>query len=173
MNNFNPNNINREKILERKYFHQLPRKTQRELMAYWRENFPTSVIRERMGYNSGTAFYNLLKRLKLPTNVQRIRVDDFDYTEDTPVIQDENPINTINSVMGKNLENESNFEVRVSIFGEVNVSIHDLPNLVLEAHEKGFELEIKEVIEEVNQPLFRGWFYFYICYNSFRKKIRK
>ena len=27
MNNFNPNNIDREKILERKYFHQLPRKT--------------------------------------------------------------------------------------------------------------------------------------------------
>ena len=121
----------------------------------------------------GTAFYNLLKRLKLPTNVQRIRVDDFDYTEDVPVIQDENPINDINSVMEKNLENESNFEVRVSIFGEVNVSIHDLPNLVLEAHEKGFELEIKEVIEEVNQPLLRGWFYFYMCYNKFRKKIRK
>ena len=65
--NFNPNN---RKNFERKVFHQLP---QRELMAYWRENFPTSVIRERMGYNSGTAFYNLLKRLKLPTNVQRVR----------------------------------------------------------------------------------------------------
>ena len=81
MNNFNPNNINREKILERKYFHQLPRKTQRELMEYWRENFPTSVIREKMGYNSGTAFYNLLKRLKLPTNVQRVRIED-DFLED-------------------------------------------------------------------------------------------
>ena len=169
MNNFNPNNIDREKILERKYFHQLPRKTQRELMAYWRENYPTGTIRERMGL-SGTAFYNLLKRLKLPTNVQRVRIEDNFLEDDLPVIQDENPINTINSVMGKNLENESNFEVRVSIFGEVNVSIHDLPNLVLEAHEKGFELEIKEVIEEVNQPLFRGWFYFYICYNSFREK---
>jgi hypothetical protein len=34
-------------------------------------------------------------------------------------------------------------------------------------------LEIKEIVEEINQPLFRGWFYFYICYNSFREKIRK
>ena len=123
MNNFNPNNIDREKILERKYFHQLPRKTQRELMAYWRENFPTSVIREKMGYNSGTAFYNLLKRLKLPTNVQRVRVDDFDYTEDVPVIQDENPINTINSVMGKNLENERLIDDVVVI----NYSMFDIP----------------------------------------------
>jgi hypothetical protein len=155
MNNFNPNNIDREKILERKYFHQLPRKTQRELMAYWRENYPTGTIRERMGL-SGTAFYNLLKRLKLPTNVQRVRIEDDFLEDDLPVIQDENPINTINLAMGKNLENESNIEVRVSIFGEVNVSIHDLPNLVLEAHEKGFELEIKEIVEEINQPLFRG-----------------
>jgi hypothetical protein len=105
---------------------------------------------------SGTAFYNLLKRLKLPTNVQRVRIEDDFLEDDLPVIQDENPINTINLAMGKNLENESNIEVKVSIFGEVNVSIHDLPNLVLEAHEKGFELEIKEVIEEINQPLFRG-----------------
>ena len=153
MNNINGITVDKDTILERKYFHQLPRKTQKELMAYWRETFPTSVIREKMGYASGTAFYNLLKRLKLPTNVARIRVDDDLLEDDLPVIQDEN---TTNSVMGKNLENESNFEVRVSIFGEVNVSIHDLPNLVLEAHEKGFELEIKEVIEEVNQPLFRG-----------------
>ena len=151
MNNINT--LDREKILERKDFHKLPRKTQRELMAYWRENFPTSVIRERMGYASGTAFYNLLKRLKLPTNVQRVRVDDDYFQNDVPVIIDD----TTNSVMGKNLENESNVEVRVSLFGEVNVNIHDLPKLVMEAHEKGFELEIKEIVEEINQPLyFRG-----------------
>lgn len=155
MNN-NINTLDREKILERKDFHKLPRKTQRELMEYWRENFPTSVIRERMGYASGTAFYNLLKRLKLPTNVARVRVDDDYLEDDLPVIQDENSINNINSVIEKNLENESNIEVKVTLFGEVNVSIHDLPNLVLEAHEKGFELEIKEIVEEVNQPLKRG-----------------
>lgn len=143
------NNITVDKniILERKHFHQLPRKTQRELMEYWRETFPTSVIRERMGYASGTAFYNLLKRLKLPTNVARVRVDDDYLQDDLPIIQDENPTN---SVMGKNLENESNIEVRVSLVGEVN--IHDLPELVVKAHENGFELEIKEIIEEINQP---------------------
>ena len=111
MNNFNPNNIDREKILERKYFHQLPRKTQRELMAYWRETFPTSVIRERMGYASGTAFYNLLKRLKLPTNVQRVRIEDDFLEDDVPVIQDENPINTINSVSYTHLTLPTNVNV--------------------------------------------------------------
>ena len=64
MNNINGITVDKDTILERKYFHQLPRKTQKELMAYWRETFPTSVIREKMGYASGTAFYNLLKRLK-------------------------------------------------------------------------------------------------------------
>ena len=153
-NNFDINNIDRNVILERKYFHRLPRKTQRDLMAYWRENFPTSTIREKMGYNSATAFYNLLKRLKLPTNVQRVRIEDDFLEDDLPVIQDENDIN---QTLEKNLESESNIEVRVTLFGEVSVNIHDLPNLVVEAHEKGFELEIKEIVEEVNQPLyFRG-----------------
>ena len=148
MNNINGITVDKDTILERKYFHQLPRKTQRELMEYWRETFPTSVIREKMGYaKSGTAFYNLLKRLKLPTNVQRIRIDDDFLEDDMPIIQDENPIN---SVMEKNLENESNIEVRVSLVGEVN--IHDLPELVVKAHENGFELEIKEIVEEINQP---------------------
>ena len=61
---FNPNYI-----LERSEFFSLPRNIQRELMLYWRDNYSAKKIRKHMGYENGTAFYNLLKRLEVPTNL--------------------------------------------------------------------------------------------------------
>lgn len=147
MNNIN--SLNKDNILERKEFHRLPRKIQRELMEYWRETYPTNMIKERMGYASATAFYNLLKRLKLPTNVARIRIEDDYETEETET----RPDTDISSIIEKIYKNDAtDIKIKVSLEGEINLK--DLPDLVLQTHEKGFELKIQETFEEVTQPLF-------------------
>ena len=61
--------IDRDKIMNRKQFYKLGRADQRALMAHWRIIFTTEQIKKELGIST-TAFYALLKRLDLPTNLK-------------------------------------------------------------------------------------------------------
>ena len=47
-NNYN----NPQEILTREEFESLTREKQRELMQYWRENYPSKKIRKKLGYHN-------------------------------------------------------------------------------------------------------------------------
>ena len=61
--------IDRDKIMNRKQFYKLGRADQRSLMAHWRIAYSTEEIKKELGIST-TAFYALLKRLDLPTNLK-------------------------------------------------------------------------------------------------------
>lgn len=60
--------INRDKIMPKDQFYKLGYTDRRALMSHWRLIHSTAEIRKAMGL-SNTAFYALLKRLDLPTNM--------------------------------------------------------------------------------------------------------
>ena len=64
--------IDRDKVMDRREFYRLPRSDQRSLMATWRLTKSTEQIKKEMNLST-TAFYSLLKRLDLPTNLKAHR----------------------------------------------------------------------------------------------------
>lgn len=64
--------IDRDKIMHKDDFYKLPKADRRALMSHWRIIFTTEQIKKEMGIST-TAFYALLKRLELPTNLQEWR----------------------------------------------------------------------------------------------------
>ena len=66
------NMINKDKVMHRDEFYRLNYDDRRELLQHWRTLYPTSEIKRQMGI-SNTAFYSLLKRLDLPSNLGAYR----------------------------------------------------------------------------------------------------
>ena len=66
------NMINKDKVMHRDEFYKLNYNDRRELLQHWRTLYPTSEIKRQMGI-SNTAFYSLLKRLDLPSNLGAYR----------------------------------------------------------------------------------------------------
>ena len=64
--------INKDKVMHRDEFYKLNYSDRRELLQHWRTLYPTSEIKRQMGI-SNTAFYSLLKRLDLPSNLGAYR----------------------------------------------------------------------------------------------------
>ncbi len=64
--------INKDKVMHRDEFYKLNYDDRRELLQHWRTLYPTSEIKRQMGI-SNTAFYSLLKRLDLPSNLGAYR----------------------------------------------------------------------------------------------------
>lgn len=126
---------NQNNILEnltREEFLNLPKEQQRDLMAYWRENYPAKTIRQTLGYHNSTSFYNLLKRLDLPTNLSR--TDEEEVSNDKQVVQSTQ----------KKLKNEpKSFEMHVSLVGDIDVN--DLPRLLILAKENNLEVKIENI----------------------------
>lgn len=129
----NMNNQNNTlEILTREEFLSLPKEQQRDLMAYWRENYPAKKIRLVLGYHNSTSFYNLLKRLDLPTNLSK--TDEEEVSNDKQVVEN----------IQKKLKNEpKSFEIHVSLIGDVDVD--DLPHLLMLAKENKLEVKIENI----------------------------
>ena len=120
--------IDRDKIMNRKQFYKLGRADQRALMAHWRIIFTTEQIKKELGIST-TAFYALLKRLDLPTNLKAYK--------------DSQPSLLTHSKMNSNPPTSPSkaFEVEIEVVGRVD--INELPNVLEFAKEHHLELTLK------------------------------
>ena len=124
--------IDRDKIMNRKQFYKLGRADQRALMAHWRIVYSTEEIKKELGIST-TAFYALLKRLDLPTNLKA-------YKDSQPSLLSED---ITHSKMNSNPPTSSSktFEVEVGVTGRVDVN--KLPSVLEFAKEHHLELTLK------------------------------
>lgn len=123
--------IDRDKIMNRKQFYKLGRADQRALMAHWRIIFTTEQIKKELGIST-TAFYALLKRLDLPTNLKA-------YKDSQPSLLGEDITHTkMNSNPPTSPSNE--IKVEVSVIGRVD--INELPSVLEFAKEHHLELTL-------------------------------
>ena len=124
--------IDRDKIMNRKQFYKLGRADQRALMAHWRIIFTTEQIKKELGIST-TAFYALLKRLDLPTNLKA-------YKDSQPSLLGEDIMHPkMNSNPPTSPSNE--IKVEVSVIGRVDVN--ELPSVLEFAKEHHLELTLK------------------------------
>lgn len=124
--------IDRDKIMNRKQFYKLGRADQRALMAHWRIIFTTEQIKKELGIST-TAFYALLKRLDLPTNLKA-------YKDSQPSLLGEDIMHPkMNSNPPTSPSNE--IKVEVSVIGRVD--INELPSVLEFAKEHHLELTLK------------------------------
>ena len=124
--------IDRDKIMNRKQFYKLGRADQRALMAHWRIIFTTEQIKKELGIST-TAFYALLKRLDLPTNLKA-------YKDSQPSLLGEDIMHPkMNSNPPTSPSNE--IKVEVSVIGRVD--INELPSVIEFAKEHHLELTLK------------------------------
>ena len=126
--------IDRDKIMNRKQFYKLGRADQRALMAHWRIVYSTEEIKKELGIST-TAFYALLKRLDLPTNLKA-------YKDSQPSLLGED---TTHTKMNFNQPTSSSktFEVEVGVTGRVDVN--ELPSVLEFAKEHHLELNLNAV----------------------------
>ena len=126
--------IDRDKIMNRKQFYKLGRADQRALMAHWRIVYSTEEIKKELGIST-TAFYALLKRLDLPTNLKA-------YKDSQPSLLSED---TTHSKMNSNPSTSPSkiFEVEVGVTGRVDVN--ELPSVLEFAKEHHLELNLNAV----------------------------
>ena len=124
--------IDRDKIMNRKQFYKLGRADQRALMAHWRIIFTTEQIKKELGIST-TAFYALLKRLDLPTNLKA-------YKDSQPSLLGED---ITHSKMNSNPPTSPSkaFEVKIEVIGRVDID--ELPSVLEFAKEHNLELTLK------------------------------
>ena len=123
--------IDRDKIMNRKQFYKLGRADQRALMAHWRIVYSTEEIKKELGIST-TAFYALLKRLDLPTNLKA-------YKDSQPSLLSEDITHT--KMHSNQPTNPSKtFEVEVGVTGRVDVD--ELPSVLEFAKEHHLELTL-------------------------------
>ena len=123
--------IERDRMMNRKQFYKLGRADQRSLMAHCRLAYSTEEIKKELGIST-TAFYALLKRLDLPTNLKA-------YKDSQPSLLGED---TTHSKMNSNPSTSPSkmFEVEVGVTGRVDVN--ELPSVLEFAKEHHLELTL-------------------------------
>lgn len=124
--------IDRDKIMNRKQFYKLGRADQRALMAHWRIIFTTEQIKKELGIST-TAFYALLKRLDLPTNLKA-------YKDSQPSLLGED---ITHSKMNSNPPTSPSNEIKVEVSVIGRVDINELPSVLEFAKEHHLELTLK------------------------------
>ena len=125
--------IDRDKIMNRKQFYKLGRADQRALMAHWRIIFTTEQIKKELGIST-TAFYALLKRLDLPTNLKA-------YRDASPSLLGER--DTEASKINSNVDFSHSNEIKCQIGLIGHVKINELPSVLEFAKEHHLELTLK------------------------------
>ena len=125
--------IDRDKIMNRKQFYKLGRADQRALMAHWRIIFTTEQIKKELGIST-TAFYALLKRLDLPTNLKA-------YRDARPSLLGER--DTEASKINSNVDFSHSNEIKCQIGLIGHVKINELPSVLEFAKEHNLELTLK------------------------------
>ena len=125
--------IDRDKIMNRKQFYKLGRADQRALMAHWRIIFTTEQIKKELGIST-TAFYALLKRLDLPTNLKA-------YRDASPSLLGER--NTEASKINSNVDFSHSDEIKCQIGLIGHIKINELTDVLQFAREHNLEVSLK------------------------------
>ena len=123
--------IDRDKVMDRREFYRLPRSDQRALMATWRLTKSTEQIKKEMNLST-TAFYALLKRLDLPTNLKA-------YKDSQPSLLGED---TTHPKMNSNQPISPSNEIKVGVSVLGRVEIDELPSVLEFAKEHHLELTL-------------------------------
>ena len=123
--------IDRDKVMDRREFYRLPRSDQRALMATWRMTKSTEQIKKEMNLST-TAFYALLKRLDLPTNLKA-------YKDSQPSLLGEDITHTKTN-SNPSTSPSKTFEVEVGVTGKVEID--ELPSVLEFAKEHHLELTL-------------------------------
>ena len=130
------NYIDRDKIMNKDEFYKLPKADRRALMAHWRLVFDTEQIKKELGIST-TAFYALLKRLDLPTNLK-------EHRDTQPSLLGEEVVNTNKQ---QSVSSEPTTNPPLSLKCEVDlvgvVGVYELPDVVSFANAHGLEITIK------------------------------
>ena len=123
--------IDRDKVMNKNEFYKLPFNDRKALMNHWRLVYDTETIKRELGIST-TAFYALLKRLDLPTNLKA-------YKDSQPSLLGED---TTHSKMNSNPPTSPSkaFEVEVGVTGRVDVN--ELPSVLEFAKEHHLELTL-------------------------------
>ena len=125
--------IDIDKIMNRKQFYKLGRADQRALMAHWRIIFTTEQIKKELGIST-TAFYALLKRLDLPTNLKA-------YRDASPSLLGER--DTEASKMNSKVDSSSSDKIKCQIELIGHVKINELTDVLEFAREHNLEVSLK------------------------------
>ena len=125
--------IDRDKIMNRKQFYKLGRADQRALMAHWRIIFTTEQIKKELGIST-TAFYALLKRLDLPTNLKA-------YRDASPSLLGER--DTEASKINSKVDSSSSDKIKCQIELIGHVKINELTDVLEFAREHNLEVSLK------------------------------
>lgn len=125
--------IDRDKIMNRKQFYKLGRADQRALMAHWRIVYSTEEIKKELGIST-TAFYALLKRLDLPTNLKA-------YRDASPSLLGER--DTEASKMNSKVDSSSSDDIKCQIGLIGHVKINELTDVLEFAREHSLEVSLK------------------------------
>lgn len=125
--------IDRDKIMNRKQFYKLGRADQRSLMAHWRIAYSTEEIKKELGIST-TAFYALLKRLDLPTNLKA-------YRDASPSLLGERDTET--SKMNSKVDSSSSDDIKCQIGLIGHVKINELTDVLEFAREHSLEVSLK------------------------------
>ena len=138
--------IDRDKIMNRKQFYKLSRADQRTLMSHWRIAFTTEEIKRQMSLST-TAFYALLKRLDLPTNLKEYRdsqpslLNEDSYVKTNMATSNFNTVTESASVGNVSNVGSNNIEISINIVGKVGVA--DLTTVLEFVKQYNLELSIK------------------------------
>ena len=134
--------IDRDKVMDRREFYRLPRSDQRSLMATWRLTKTTEQIKKEMNLST-TAFYALLKRLDLPTNLKEYRDSQPSLLNEDSYVKTNvatSNFNTVTESVGAGNDN-NNIEISINIVGKINVV--DLTTVLEFVKQYNLELSIK------------------------------
>lgn len=138
--------IDRDKIMNRKQFYKLGRADQRSLMAHWRIAYSTEEIKKELGIST-TAFYALLKRLDLPTNLKAYKdsqpslLNEDGYVKTNMATSNFNTVTESASVGNVSNVGSNNIEISINIVGKVGVA--DLTVVLEFVKQYDLELSIK------------------------------
>lgn len=127
--------IDRDKIMNKKEFYKLPLNDRKALMNHWRLVYDTERIKRELGIST-TAFYSLLKRLGLPTDLRK-------YRDEQPSLLGEDKPKQIEPKMNSNPPTSPSNEIKVEVSVIGRVDINELPSVLEFAKEHHLELTLK------------------------------
>lgn len=129
-------NIDRDVIMPKDQFYKLSKVDRRALMAHWRQIYLTEDIKKQLGLST-TAFYALLKRLDLPTNLTEHRDSQPSLLGEKPVeaTKTETPVQNV-------VEQTGTLTFGIEITGKIRQE--DLDKVIdLARRNDGLEIRVK------------------------------
>lgn len=124
--------IDRDRIMNKKELYRLPKKDQKALLNHWRLCYDTETIKKELGLST-TAFYSLLKRLGLPTNLKAHR------DAQPSLLNDNIEVTKIDS--NTPISPSKAFDVEIGVTGRIDAN--ELSNVIKMAHDLNLDITIK------------------------------